>query len=75
MIQNRAIVTVKRQKEIVCHLSTGAMSLNDHYPRFKGHAIISKLNISEMVQDTDIVKNYNVIRTGTYTRPIQRRNF
>ena len=42
MIQDKAIVTIECEQELVCDLSNGAMSvtLNDYWPRFQGHAII-----------------------------------
>jgi len=40
---------------MVYRTATFAMTLNDPYPGFQGHAILLTLNISETVRDTDIV--------------------
>jgi len=50
------------------------MTLNDPYPRFQGHAILT-LNISETVLYTDTVWDCTGIGIGTYKRPTQQCRF
>ena len=68
MIQDTAIVTLKLQWELVCNLSSGAISddLESPVTQILWLCHYLMLNISETVQDRH---SYSRIITGTYTCP------
>jgi len=60
-----------RKSYMVYRTATFSMTLNDHYPRFHGHAILWRW----LSQKRYEIHSFNGILIGNYTRPTQQCHF